>query len=598
MKCSFYKSATDNIGIVVDVVRVLSDIKGGKWQDQILRLRELGRSSAVYDDYKKGLPGVTFSGIFSPSRAAVNVQEYNHLVVFDVDKMESRQLMLLKDSLKQDPHILCCFVSPSGDGLKGLIPVTSDVAHHLDAFETVKTYFETNYATILDASGKDVSRICFVSYDPDTHYNPKALPIQVQYSEESRKSTYGERTLKGGITNDDRVKYEVARRWSEFYRPYNDGNRNNHIFLCACNMNRVGIELERAIALVLSDRTDMPVKEIRETVSKVYQSKRDEFNTITIYDFEQEQEAQKGAFETQDLSEMFDMVMTVPVTDGATTFDERIDAALGGGFQPGNVYAFVGREGSYKSVMAVGLAHANAAEKGIPVVYANGEMSAAQFMRYVIRQRLGVDISKKEMVTPDVQRQVKDMLATDLKHFKVINDRDFNEENLLATIDAERKKAGRDVGLLIVDGINHMEDKTRDEIRSIIMNSKIIKEISKKANEGRGVAVIILIHTDAKCMFWDRQPQHYIRGKGSVMRNFDASFGFSRYVTADSFSDGSLDNYELRKDMFHLRVEDRRATGEIVDVVISIDSDLCIQMRHDLDSKQFEVIPDTKGGYQ
>ena len=74
------------------------------------------------------------------------------------------------------------FRSPSGDGLKWIVPIdpfkhrlgafTLQEAHSLN-FEAVFNYIQHKYNVEVDKSGKDVSRACFLPYDPEAYINPK-----------------------------------------------------------------------------------------------------------------------------------------------------------------------------------------------------------------------------------------------------------------------------------------------------------------------------------------------------------------------------------------------------------------------------------------
>src|SRR5207244_10836636 len=47
------------------------------------------------------------------------------------------------------------------------------------AWQAVAEYHKHQYGITWDASGKDISRLCYVSYDPNLHSNPGARPFVV-----------------------------------------------------------------------------------------------------------------------------------------------------------------------------------------------------------------------------------------------------------------------------------------------------------------------------------------------------------------------------------------------------------------------------------
>ncbi len=59
------------------------------------------------------------------------------------------------------------FLSPSGNGLKLLFKIDPEL--HLASFKGIEKYLKETYDLSADPSGKDVSRACFISYDPDLH---------------------------------------------------------------------------------------------------------------------------------------------------------------------------------------------------------------------------------------------------------------------------------------------------------------------------------------------------------------------------------------------------------------------------------------------
>ena len=83
------------------------------------------------------------------------------------------------------PEIALAFVSPGGNGLKLLFRLDeplSDAAR----FATVYKLFATQFArtheltAVVDFATHDVTRACFMSYDPDARFRPDAPPLVVQ----------------------------------------------------------------------------------------------------------------------------------------------------------------------------------------------------------------------------------------------------------------------------------------------------------------------------------------------------------------------------------------------------------------------------------
>jgi len=87
---------------------------------------------------------------------------------------------LLKDEYFETEML---FVSPSGDGLKWIIPIDITEATHQNFFQAIANYIREVYQLEVDKSGKDVSRACFLPHDPEAYINPKYLTDKIKKDE-------------------------------------------------------------------------------------------------------------------------------------------------------------------------------------------------------------------------------------------------------------------------------------------------------------------------------------------------------------------------------------------------------------------------------
>jgi KaiC/GvpD/RAD55 family RecA-like ATPase len=589
MNISIYKDSHDNTGALIDLPKALRLIKSGRFKDQVVELQRIlmEEGKDAYNREKKSLNSVTFSGTFQPTRHDAHCQQYTGLVTCDIDGITQDTLDDLRDALTLDRHTLCYFNSPSGNGLKVLVPVSSKKEDHYSAFECVRLYFLENYQVKLDPSGKNLSRLCYLSHDPDLYYNGEAEPMTVEVSESVRARVYGDREVyskDNKITTNDLKVYDICRQWAEMYKPYQQGGRNSHIHTCSCNLNRCGMSLENAILSIARDRTDLPIDEIKETVRRVYKAKLTEFNTITIFDFEKEQDIMRGAMEMSSPADIIDQIASSSSETLITSGYNIQDKTFGGGKERGAVYAYIGREKTYKSVHAIQEA-CTLSMSGVPVLYLNGEMSKRQFMQIVAQQRLSIPRTKFN----DNLKEIREWADINLKNLSVVTGRDFSFERIIKSVEAIRTMTGSDVAQVFVDGISHMDACGREEIQALIENSKVLKEVAKSCNEGRMAAVTVLIHTDAACNYWSRKPQSFIRGKTKVLSNFDGSVGFSRFIVEGSMNEDWSD-FELRNDIYNIRVEDYRLTGESNNIVMHLDSN-CTPTESSDDASVYEFNP-------
>jgi hypothetical protein len=147
---------------------VLAGIRDGKWKESVQHVRGVLRDkgSEAYKDARKArLPAFTCGGLFS-TRNKESLTQHSGLLMLDFDAL-GESLASARATLKGDSHVLAVFVSPSGNGLKAVVPIAAtDAASHKSAFDLVKAYFAERGLSA-DPSGNDVSRLCFISHDPE-----------------------------------------------------------------------------------------------------------------------------------------------------------------------------------------------------------------------------------------------------------------------------------------------------------------------------------------------------------------------------------------------------------------------------------------------
>jgi hypothetical protein len=161
---------------------VLADIRGGKFKDQVEKLRRLrSQDRDQYDARKKYLRAFTMSGI-SERQKPSRVTAHSNILQLDFDNL-GRKLKHTRAQLENDAHVLFVFLSPSGDGLKAGLLI--DGNRHHESFLGAESYFQNRYGLSIDSSVKDPARLCFVSHDPLLAVNKLATPFAARI--ENRK---------------------------------------------------------------------------------------------------------------------------------------------------------------------------------------------------------------------------------------------------------------------------------------------------------------------------------------------------------------------------------------------------------------------------
>lgn len=165
----------------VTIGEALAEIRDGKFRKRIGAIRELADKDAR-SHAKKSLPAYTFSGRFS-RRAIAGLETPSGAVCLDADDLED--LDEIRARAESSPHVLACFQGPSGHQRPGLkivgvvTPAPSTNAEHHAAYDALAR--ELGLSDEVDAGAKDVSRLCYGSWDPDLYLNPDAVPLRVDY---------------------------------------------------------------------------------------------------------------------------------------------------------------------------------------------------------------------------------------------------------------------------------------------------------------------------------------------------------------------------------------------------------------------------------
>lgn len=145
---------------------IVEFIANGEWRPAIEKIRaaHAAHGKPGSDPLKKELPGILFSGTFS-YRSADKLLAPSGLICADLDHLDDK-LESVRDIIVADPHTLAAFISPTGTGLKVVFRV-DPAKPHLESYRAAEQYVRETFGLNIDSACSDVSRLCFVSYDPD-----------------------------------------------------------------------------------------------------------------------------------------------------------------------------------------------------------------------------------------------------------------------------------------------------------------------------------------------------------------------------------------------------------------------------------------------
>lgn len=266
-----------------EVDEVLMSFKNGSNKEKIEAIR-IVTDKEKRNKLKAELKSVCFSGEFS-RRSAKNIIRHSGFACLDFDDVEDA--VCLRDSLQDNEYIYSAFISPSGNGVKALVKVPKDIANYKKYYEAICETFDSK----LDTKTKDISRVCYESYDPDLFINPnsKEWVLMKEYTEVTRKNNYPDYFQ----IKDTSKKVDVIVKWFNKKFTLNAGERNNNLFKLACGLNRAGMPSDDALGLFKNFYSaGLTNLEIESIIKSAYKNTH-EFDSLTLVDDNKVREAQE-----------------------------------------------------------------------------------------------------------------------------------------------------------------------------------------------------------------------------------------------------------------------------------------------------------------
>jgi len=190
---SFQTTSWSSISKELTIREVLFEIQSGKYSNQISSLRNLLKNGKKEDYiyHKRTLPAITFCGTFNKERKRTQIRTYNSIIVLDVDKLEIEELRRVKKCFNDESMVLSFWESPSKEGIKGLVVLEYKIElsseniekAHKKAFQNLANYFSEKYSIEIDSSGSDITRLCFLSFDPNLIIKNNFIPFEVDFDQ-------------------------------------------------------------------------------------------------------------------------------------------------------------------------------------------------------------------------------------------------------------------------------------------------------------------------------------------------------------------------------------------------------------------------------
>ena len=318
------------------------DIISDKYKTEVEEIRNLiaQGNKAEADNKKKQLLAFTPSAVFSEKRQMPFLEMYSGFVHLDFDKLTPEQLQTAFAIISKISYTSLCFISPSGNGLKVFVEVSTELEHHDIAYLQVQKYYEDATGLKADPSCKDVTRLCFMSHDPNAYrtiQNEKFIVALPQFIQEQQSQTP---TAIAPVVPIEQAEPEDLNitflfnqqiQFTNQKASYTDGNRNNFIYLLASNCNRVGLS-QSDTEILCTQHFDLSEREIKTAVNSAYSHHTQEHKK---FEPKQKTKDQEEAQPEEQMPTLPDAVFdTIPeflkhITQVATTKEERDILLLG-----------------------------------------------------------------------------------------------------------------------------------------------------------------------------------------------------------------------------------------------------------------------------
>ena len=263
------------------VMGILIRIKEGTSKDLVKRIRS-EKNKTERNELKKQLPAICFSGTFN-KRNDNALLEHSGLICLDFDGYEKQKALLEdKDMLTKNKFVFSAFVSPSGNGLKVLVKIPADAENHQNYFNSLEKYFNSVY---FDKTSKNISRVCYESYDPLIYINENSSIWDKIEEPEYQEVTRNVDAPTITITDENKIVDILIKWWVKKY-PMSEGQRNHNAYILAMALNDFGINRSLASYVLNQYATEsFDLAEIQRTIDSAYANKQN-FGTKAYQDEE------------------------------------------------------------------------------------------------------------------------------------------------------------------------------------------------------------------------------------------------------------------------------------------------------------------------
>jgi len=245
---------------------ILNRIKEGSSKELVKRIREEKNKEKV-NELKQKLPAICFSGNFT-KRNDKSLNQHSGLICLDFDGYESqRDLLQEKERLSKNNYVYSVFISPSGKGLKAVVKIPPIADNHVSYFNSLESHFKSPH---FDKACKNISRVCYESYDPLIYINENASVWDKLEEKVYPEVVKNVDTQTIPVTDENKIVDILVKWWQKKY-PMNEGQRNNNAYVLAAAFNDYGVTKTLAEYVLNGYQTSSFSRaEIKRTIDSAY----------------------------------------------------------------------------------------------------------------------------------------------------------------------------------------------------------------------------------------------------------------------------------------------------------------------------------------
>ncbi len=155
----------------------ITEIRDEYWRVMAATNNDRKAAKKAVGNRKKRLPGVMWLGTFAHRKQDALLQ-HSGLLCADLDELGRDKVAEVRVKVQSSLYLWALFVSPTGDGLKAIFRVPADAKKHKASFRAMEKHVRELTGLQIDEACSDVSRLCFLSHDPDAYLNENAVELR------------------------------------------------------------------------------------------------------------------------------------------------------------------------------------------------------------------------------------------------------------------------------------------------------------------------------------------------------------------------------------------------------------------------------------